>query len=141
MAPTGWLTKVAPSVVLFQPSYEPSVSVWRTGVPEYLTTVVNSPSTGVAGVTMSLCTSVVAFAVVVFSMRLKVAGAPLTVTEVTLSVEAARVVAEPWKSKAYDERGAPVVTALIDAVASGKVVTDGAAEVLEMATSTVRSRS
>src|SRR4051812_46922920 len=33
--PTGWFKKVAPSVVLFQPSAEPSVSVWRTGAPPY----------------------------------------------------------------------------------------------------------
>ena len=100
MAPTGWFRKVAPSVVLFHPSAEPSVSVCLTGVPEYLTTVVKTPLTGADGVTTSLCTSVVALLVVVFSMRLNSAGTPSTVTESTFSVLAARLPVEPWKSKA-----------------------------------------
>ena len=60
---------------------------------------------------ISLWTSVVALSVVVFSMRLKVAGTPSTVTESTLRVAAARLPVEPWKSREYDDSGAPVVAA------------------------------
>ena len=81
--PTGWLTNVAPSVVLFQPSAEPSVSKWMTGAPRVLTTVVKAPLTGAAGVMISLWLSTLALVVLLVSIRSKVAGAPLTVTSTT----------------------------------------------------------
>ncbi len=76
IAPIGWLRKVAPSAVAIQPSEAPSGSMYRTGTPEYSTTVVNAPSTGVSGVTTSLC--LIAPASSTFS---NAASSPLTVTE------------------------------------------------------------
>ena len=123
IAPIGWLTNVCICLtVLFQPSSELLVSVWMTGRPEVVTTVVKAPSTGVAGVMISLWLSVVALLVVVFSMRVNVAGTPLTVTASTLKVLFARVLVVPWKSKEYDDRGAPVVLAWMVVVESDSVV-------------------
>ena len=53
----------------------------------------------------SLWLSVVALLLVVFSIRVKVAGTPLTVTASTLKVLFARVLVVPWKSKEYDDSG------------------------------------
>ena len=82
----------------------------------------NVPSTGVAGVMISLWLSVAALEVVVVSMRLKVAGTPLTVTVSMLNECRARLPLEPWKSKENDDRGAPVVAASIVVVAAGTFV-------------------
>ena len=60
----------------------------------------------------SLWLSVVALLLVVFSVRVNVAGTPLTVTASTLKVLFASVLVVPWKSKEYDDRGAPVVFGL-----------------------------
>ena len=79
--------------------------------------MVNAPLTGVAGVTISLWLSTRALVGLVVSMRLKVAGTPLTVTVSTLKVAAARLPVEPWKSKEYDDSGAPVVSAVTVVVA------------------------
>jgi hypothetical protein len=128
IAPIGWLTKLAPSTVLFQPSSESSVSVWMTGRPDVVTTVVKVPSTGTLGVTISLCTSPTALPPLaelpptVFSIRVNVAGAPFTVTASTLYVLLASVLVVPWKSKENDESGAPVVLAVIVVVESDSVV-------------------
>ena len=103
--------------------------------------MVNAPSTGVAGVTISLWLSTRALVVVVVSMRLKVAGTPLTVTESTLRVDAASVPVEPWKSKEYDDSGAPVVVASMVAVAFGRLVVPRRRWRARWSTSTVKSMS
>ena len=89
-----------------------------------------------AGVTTSLCTSVVALLVVVFSIREKVAATPLTVTESTLRVLAARLPLEPWKSRENDDSGAPVVAAWMVACALGRLVVACALWTLDTVTST-----
>ncbi len=53
--PIGWPRNVPPSGVGIQPSGDPSVSTWVTGVPWYSTTTVKVPSTGSTGVTTSFC--------------------------------------------------------------------------------------
>src|SRR3712207_2241069 len=101
----GWLTNVAPSLVAFQPSEEPSASVWLVGVPSDLTTVVQAPGTGADGVAISLylvwagsCTRCTA-----------AASTPSTLTESTV---------RPSKSRENDDKGAPVVAAVIVVVAT-----------------------
>jgi len=121
IAPTGSFTAVAPSSPAIQPSREPSGSMWVTGEPEYVITVVNSPSTGVAGVTMSLY-----FVTAASTSRVHVAGAPFTVTEST---------ERPSKSSENSDSGTSAVAVIFAVAAIVLVVATGAPGVQAMSRS------
>ena len=84
----------------------------------------NAPSTGVAGVTTSLW--VAGGSGPPWSRRENVAGTPSTATEVTVS---------PSRSRPNDERGEPVVAAVIVVVASMRPEVSGRPGVQTMSTS------
>ena len=90
---------------------------------------------------ISLWLSMTALVVLLVSMRLKVAGTPLTVTVSTSYVDAARLPVDPWKSREYDDSGAPVVVASMVVVAFGRLVVPTAPLASAVVTSTLKLMS